>query len=250
MATKHARHQRNADGGRVSGNETGDYATLRGFDRRLRRIKSNPRKVSRPVAALKRSISRILCPIRRLGGDHFSRPLIAQRLKQPTRETGDEPPLYGLLRKCASSEACHSLLDLAPAGGCLAGHVTVPPVSSYLTFSPSPSDPVGSLGSLFLWPCSAHCCARPLAGSVLGGVRTFLVRIESARDHLDLLSATIVALEAMSVKAKTGSRKQPAYAVSCIVHHDTRLRLLGSSRSVIHARTVCVNRSGNCIDQL
>lgn len=30
----------------------------------------------------------------KIGGDHFSRPLIAQRLKQSTRETGDEPPLY------------------------------------------------------------------------------------------------------------------------------------------------------------
>ena len=49
------------------------------------------------------------------------------------------------------------------------------------------------MGSLFLWPCSAHHCARSLAGSVLYGARTFLVRIKSARDHLDLLSAFMVA---------------------------------------------------------
>ncbi len=75
------------------------------------------------------------------------------------------------------------MLGLAPAGGCLAGHVTVPPVSSYLTFSPWPG-PKGSLkpfesrGRLFLWPCSARRRARMLSGSVLCGVRTFLRRIE------------------------------------------------------------------------
>ena len=71
------------------------------------------------------------------GGDHFSRPIVTDWLVRPTREYGGEPPLY--------PRKDHSLLGLAPAGGCLAGHITVPPVSSCLTFSPSPSDPCGSL---------------------------------------------------------------------------------------------------------
>ena len=59
---------------------------------------------------------------------------------RPTRETGDEQSL------CASPKReAARMLGLAPAGGYLAGHIAVPPVSSYLTFSPSPSDPGGSL---------------------------------------------------------------------------------------------------------
>ena len=62
------------------------------------------------------------------------------------------------------------------------------------------------MGSLFLWPCSAHHCARSLAGSVLDGARTFLVRIESARDRLDLLSAVMVARGSIGVKEKQDAR--------------------------------------------
>lgn len=47
------------------------------------------------------------------GGDHFSRPLIAQRLKQSTRETGDEPSLYGPLARPATR--CLTLLPLGVA---------------------------------------------------------------------------------------------------------------------------------------
>ena len=90
------------------------------------------------------------------------------------------------------------MLGLAPAGGCLAGHVTAPPVSSYLTFSPSPC--AEGVGSLFLWPCSARRRARTLSGSVLYGVRTFLTPIMSARDHLKLFGAIIVALAMIHVK--------------------------------------------------
>jgi len=50
------------------------------------------------------------------------------------------PASLAASHRCAPSperEAAR-LLGLAPAGGCLAGHITVPPVSSYLTFSPWP----------------------------------------------------------------------------------------------------------------
>ena len=59
---------------------------------------------------------------------------------------------------------------------------------------------------MFLWPCSASYLARTLSGIVLGGVRTFLVRIESARDRLELLDEMIVALEWMRVKSVTMRR--------------------------------------------
>ena len=47
-------------------------------------------------------------------------------------------------------------------------------------------------GSLFLWPCSARHRARTLSGSVLCRVRTFLRRIKSARDHLELFDGLIL----------------------------------------------------------
>ena len=88
------------------------------------------------------------------------------------------PARLAASHRCAPSperEAAR-MLGLAPAGGCLAGHVTVPPVSSYLTFSPLPC--AEGVGSLFLWPCSARRRARTLSGSVLCGVRTFLRQID------------------------------------------------------------------------
>ena len=50
------------------------------------------------------------------------------------------PARLAASHRCAPSperEAAR-MLGLAPAGGCLAGHVSMPPVSSYLTFSPLP----------------------------------------------------------------------------------------------------------------
>ena len=88
------------------------------------------------------------------------------------------PARLAASNRCAPSPereaAC--MLGLAPAGGCLAGHVTVPPVSSCLTFSPLPC--AEGVGGLFLWPCSARRRARMLSGSVLCGVRTFLRQID------------------------------------------------------------------------
>jgi hypothetical protein len=81
-----------------------------------------------PAILPKRTISRILFPIgfRSLidfkspesGGDHFSGPLIAQRLVRPTRETGDEPPLCASPKRGLSEEgplACLALLLLGVA---------------------------------------------------------------------------------------------------------------------------------------
>jgi len=49
----------------------------------------------------------------KIGGDHFSRPLIAQQLKQSTRETGDEPSLCDRLATIAAR--CLTLLPLGVA---------------------------------------------------------------------------------------------------------------------------------------
>lgn len=46
-----------------------------------------------------------------VGGDHFSRPMMAHRLKRPTREMGDEPPLCAL----ASVARCLALLPMGVA---------------------------------------------------------------------------------------------------------------------------------------
>jgi len=111
---------------------------------------------------------------------------VPDRNRAATISLGRSSPIgsCGLPARLAASHRCAPspereaarMLGLAPAGGCLAGHVTVPPVSSYLTFSPSPC--AEGVGSLFLWPCSARRRARMLSGSVLCGVRTFLRRIE------------------------------------------------------------------------
>jgi hypothetical protein len=113
---------------------------------------------------------------------------------RPTRETGDEPPL------CVSSAEGTPLacLALLPLGVAWPQALPPAPVSSYLTFSPSPC--AEGMGCLFLWPCSARHRARTLSGSVLYGVRTFLRRIESVRDHLMLFGGFIVALAMIHVK--------------------------------------------------
>ena len=82
--------------------------------------------------APKRSISRILCP------DRNRVAIISLGQSSPTGSCG-LPASVATSRRCASLRGeSHSLLGLAPAGGCLAGHIAAPPVSSYLTFSPSP----------------------------------------------------------------------------------------------------------------
>ncbi len=81
-----------------------------------------------------------------------------------------------------------SLFGLAPDGVCRAVRITADAVSSYLAISPLPA--LASLGGIFLlhfpspWTktyASAYS-ARPLAGILLYGARTFL--------HEQMLTAT------------------------------------------------------------
>ena len=81
------------------------------------------------------------------------------------------------------------MLGLAPAGGCLAGHVAVPPVSSYLTFSPSPLRAVCFCGPA---PRVAAPGRYPAACSVEFGLSSD--GSKSARDRLELFGKVIIAL--------------------------------------------------------
>jgi len=70
------------------------------------------------------------------GGNHSSRPPIAERLKQPTRISRSEPllPLKG----------ARPLFGLAPGGVYHASDVTTAPVRFYRTLSPLPVTPTAS----------------------------------------------------------------------------------------------------------
>jgi hypothetical protein len=94
----------------------------------------------RPYFDAKDIISRVLFPIgfRGLidfespesGGEHFSRPIVADRLVRPTRETDDEQSL------CSSEEEPLACLALLPLGVAWPQALPPAPVGSCPTFSP------------------------------------------------------------------------------------------------------------------
>ena len=92
-------------------------------------------------------------------GDHFSGPVVANRLKQPTRG-------------CASFPACPGLrtlrlFGLAAGGVCLAAGVTPGAVRSYRTISPLP----GLLPAVsFLLHYPSDCSALMLSSTVPRGM--------------------------------------------------------------------------------
>ena len=110
------------------------------------------RKRSRPV-------SRVLCVLRR--DSHSSRPGVAARLQQPTRER--RGPRHGSLIWSCSGWGLPCRATLAPHA-----------VRSYRTLSPLPDPLAGpsAVCSLLHWP-SAHA-AQALPGTLPCGARTFL----------------------------------------------------------------------------
>ena len=70
----------------------------------------------------------------------------------------------------AGPDSLYPLFGLAPDGVCLAPHITVGTVSSYLAFSPLPA----VAGGMSLWHFPSGHPAPPLAGILSGGARTFL----------------------------------------------------------------------------
>ena len=104
-------------------------------------------------------ISRVLYRFR--GGDHFSGSIVADALEQPTRDSG-------------GAGSSSSLFGLAPGGVCRATSVTRGAVRSYRTLSPLPVLPgePSAVCSLLHFP--SPCDARPLAGTLPCGARTFL----------------------------------------------------------------------------
>src|SRR4051794_6816670 len=107
--------------------------------------------------------------------DHSSRPVIADRLQQPTRKRRTGRPVR------LSPGA--SLFGLAPCGVLPATRVTTGAVRSYRTFSPLPRVPMntrivssttGDEAVYFLCHFPSGCPDRVLPGTLPCGVRTFL----------------------------------------------------------------------------
>ena len=91
------------------------------------------------------------------------------------------PPLPTASSSLPGSDASHAnapLFGLAPDEVCRAVRVTTSAVGSYPAISPLPV--LADLGGIFLlhclspWASCEACCARPLAGILLYGARTFL----------------------------------------------------------------------------
>jgi len=88
-----------------------------------------------------------------------------------------DPPLpmgSSSLPGSSASHAIASLFGLAPDGVYRAGPVTRPAVGSYPTVSPLPDPRTGPSAVSSLWHSPSPCGARPLAGILLCGARTFL----------------------------------------------------------------------------
>ena len=88
------------------------------------------------------------------------------------------PPLLTASSSLPGSDASHAitpLFGLAPDEVCHAVRVTTSAVGSYSTISPLPAHKrVAGLGGIFLLHCLSPHGARPLAGILLYGARTFL----------------------------------------------------------------------------
>lgn len=85
------------------------------------------------------------------------------------------PPLLTASSSLPGSDASHviaPLFGLAPDEVCRAVRVTTSAVGSYPTISPLPV--LANLGGIFLLHCLSPHGARPLAGILLYGARTFL----------------------------------------------------------------------------
>src|SRR5690606_11688040 len=129
--------------------------------------------------------------------DHFSRPAVTHRLQQPTRDFTD-------------AGRASSLLGLAPGGVYRATPVARGAVVSYTTVSPLPVRLAAPSAVCSLLHFPSPCDARPLAGTLPCGARTFLPRRERLRRST--LSATLSnnSTAAISVKcARQDSNLKP-----------------------------------------
>jgi len=117
-------------------------------------------------------VSRILFP-RKADGDHSSRPIVTDRLKQPTRKHYRPKPNTGRATRNVS------LFGLAPRGVYLATCVTTDAGRllpyRFTRFLPKKA---GLLSVALVVTLSG---ARMLSGSLPYGVRTFLFPMESGR---------------------------------------------------------------------
>jgi len=90
----------------------------------------------------KKAVDRKPNSVPREGGDHFSGPTVAGRLKQPTRRNG--------LSACPRHLGVSGIFGLAAGGVYLAIEVTFDAVSSYLAISPLPLR-FHAMAVYFLW---------------------------------------------------------------------------------------------------
>jgi len=117
------------------------------------------------------SVSRVLYPAYKAGGDHLSRPTVAGRL---CLATSDLPAGRAAVNRSYPGRVS-GLLGLAGGGVYPAGAVTGAAVRSYRTISPLPV-PMGTSAVYFLWHFPAGRPGWPLATTVPCPARTFLPR--------------------------------------------------------------------------
>lgn len=133
-------------------------------------------------------ISRILSPL--LGGDHLSGMVVANHLAQPTRMSN-------------GTSRAFILHGLAPGGSlpsqrhyCLCWWSLTPPFH--------PHGRLKKTAAMYsLLHLSADCSARPLTGTLLCGVRTFLTLDMPKRDHPASPRGHSVTLSAIRVNVGT-----------------------------------------------
>ena len=110
------------------------------------------------------------------GDDHSSRPVIADRLKQPTRKRRTGRSFQVRARREARRCSSAPLFGLAPCGVLPAICLTADAVRSYRTFSPLPTFTLASLDGRYIFCATSpsSCPDRELPGALPCGVRTFL----------------------------------------------------------------------------
>ncbi len=152
------------------------------------------------------TISRILCPLYK-GGDHFSGPAVADRLKQPTRSS-DEPGRFSLLIWPCTRWGLPCLDCRQPSGALLPHHFTLTcQAASGLTSA-----------VCFLWRCPAQGSRLPrgwaLPTTVPCRVRTFLGLPMESRDHLVHATGSIVSRPGSCGQNTVGGRPRMWYLCS------------------------------------
>ena len=115
-------------------------------------------------------ISRVLSPVRE--ADHFSGTAVARGLEQPTRDCGSLDPRRG--------PRLVPYLALLRVGFAVPSAVARDAVVSYTTVSPLPVPLAGPSAVYSLLHFPSPRGARPLAGTLPCGARTFLNRVAAA----------------------------------------------------------------------